>query len=302
VDSGLDTIPIGMIKTMLRIDPAHPPVWRSPTVLQFGAGPVAVIDDPHPWQQRVVRELERGIPDDAFVPLAEAFGAPSAAVAAQLLARIRPALEAPPRPRRRVTVHASPGVPAAQCDSVASGLAAAGADIDEVQPFDQLGAGDPGSAVVIVAHRLVAPALAASLMADDIAHIPVILTGSGATIGPFVAPGATACLWCVSAHHCDADPTWPVVAAQLLGRSVEADAAVTWEAGLVAGRLISEREGRPAHPRNRSVTLRAGSLHRSVQAHRPHAECRCRSLGGSGRAVAPVRLETRSARAFARPA
>ena len=55
---------------MLRLDPSHPPVWRSAGALQFGAEPVAVLDDPAPWQLRVIRELERGVPDGAFVSFA----------------------------------------------------------------------------------------------------------------------------------------------------------------------------------------------------------------------------------------
>ena len=61
---------------MLRLDPAHPPLWRSDTVLQFGADAVAFVHDPEPWQQRLLHELARGIPEDALEPVAEAFGAP----------------------------------------------------------------------------------------------------------------------------------------------------------------------------------------------------------------------------------
>lgn len=288
---------------MLRLDPSHPPVWRSPTALQFGSDPVAILDDPQPWQLRVLQELDRGIPDGAFVPFAQALGAPTADDAARLLARLRRALAGDEPEPRRLTLHAAEGVPAAHTDAVGAGLAASGYEVHTLHPFDRLGTLDPGStALVLVAHRVVPPGAVATLMSEDVPHIPVVLTGSGAEIGPVVAPGVTACLSCVAAHRRDDDPAWPAVAAQLIGRPVDAGRAVTWEAGMVAGRLIEERARNPAQPRNRSVILRAGSLHRNVRVHRPHAECRCRSLAESGTAVAPVPLGTTSATAFAQPA
>lgn len=288
---------------MLRLDPSHPPVWRSPTVLQFGADPVAVLEDPQPWQLRVLRELERGIPDGAFVPFAQALGAPSADAAARLLARLRRALAADHPQQRRLTLQAVHDLPDAHTEAVAMGLVAAGYDVHTLHPFDRLGTLDPGSVgLVLVAHRVMPPGTVASLMAEDVPHVPIVLTGSGAEIGPVVAPGVTACLSCVAAHRRDDDPAWPAIAAQLIGRPVDADGAITWEAGIVAGRLIEERARNPSQPRNRSVTLRAGSLHRNVRVHRPHAECRCRSLAESGRAIGRVRLETTSTTAFARPA
>jgi hypothetical protein len=288
---------------MLRLDPAFPPVWRTDTALQFGSEPVAILEDPQPWQQRVLRELERGVPDGAFVPFAQALGAPDAAAATRFLARIRRALTTDTAAARRVVLHCASDVPEHHRDAVGTGLAAAGFDVDTAHRFDPVGSADPdAAAVVFVVHRLVAPGAAAGLMGADIPHVPVALTGSGAEIGPFVEPGRTACLACIAARRRDDDPSWPAVAAQLLGRAVDSEPAVLWEAGIVAGRLIAERARNPSATRTRSVGLRAGSLHRNVRSHRPHAECRCRSLAGTATAAAPVRLETTSVTAFARPA
>ena len=128
-----------------------------------------------------------------------------------------------------------------------------------------------------------------------------MFTGSGAEIGPFVLPGRTPCLACLAAHRRDADPAWPHLAAQLLGRSAPAASrAIVMEASFVTARLISEAERQS--PRCHSLTLRADSLHRSMHAHRPHAECRCRSLAGIATAAAPVFLATTTSTALARPA
>ncbi len=288
---------------MLRLNPAYPTVWRTDTILQFGSEPVAIVHDPEPWQLRVLRELEQGIPDGAFAGFAGAAGAPDGAAAARFLARIRRALTTNASARRRVTLHAGDDVPAHQRDALASALVAAGYDGDTAHPYDAVGTIAPGTeAVVFVVHRIVAPGAAAALMSADVAHLPVALTGSGAEVGPLVEPGRTACLACVAADRRDADPSWPAVAAQLLGRPVEAEPAVLWEAGIVAGRLIAERGRNRSALRTRSVSLNAGSLQRTVRSHRPHAECRCRSLSGTATAAAPVRLVPTSATAFARPA
>lgn len=288
---------------LLRLDPAHPPVWRSETVMQFGLEPVAVLDDPAPWQLRVVRELQRGIPDAAFRSFAEAMGAPHGAAAERLRERLHRALMNEAPPRARAWLYAATETPEATRDAVTAGLDAAGYDVRTAHRFDAIEDAEPEAAfLVILAAGVVPPAAVAALMADDRPHIPVILTGRDAEIGPVVRPGATACLACVAAERRDRDPSWPVVAAQLIGHTPVTDPAVAWDAGVVAGRLLSEIASHPARGTTRSMRLRAGSLHRSVRTHRPHADCRCRSLAGIATAADPVSLVTRSATAYARPA
>lgn len=288
---------------MLRLDPAHPPLWRSATTLQFGADPVAVIEDPEPWQQRLIRELEDGIPDAALDPIAIALGAPEGAAGA-FIRRISRALSSPPARAMRITLQTPDGFPRDRIDLVVDSLAAAGAEVAEATwfgaPHEQVTSGDP---VVVLAHHVAEPRRVAALMAGDVPHVPLILTGSGAEIGPFVRPGLTPCLACVSAHRRDADPAWPHVAAQLLGRPAPAvSRGMVVEAALVTARLISEAERNRGRPRCHSLILRADSLHRSMRAHRPHAECRCRSLAGIATAAVPAFPATTRATALARPA
>lgn len=288
---------------MLRIDPAHPPLWRTATTLQFGADPVVVLDDPPAWQQRLVRELERGIPDEAAVPFAVALGASAQAARAFVagLGRVLTTAEPAPRP---VLLQSAGDVPRDHVDAVGAALAASGCRVEVAHPFDPPGgSGADAASVVIVAHQLVPPAFSAALMADDRPHLPVVLTAAGAEIGPYVRPGSTPCLSCLAAHRRERDPAWPAIAAQLIGRPIVAvDTSVVWEAGIVAGRMLSACESPPPGARSRSLTLHARSLRRTVQKHRPHEECRCRSLAGTATAAAPVPLEPRSPTVFARPA
>jgi hypothetical protein len=281
---------------MLRLDPAFPPLWRSATTLQFGADAVAIVDDPAPWQQRLVGELTRGIPDDALELVAAAFGAPDNA-ARDFVRRIHRALAAEPQSLAAVVVHVPTGFPAALADPVVGSLDSSGFEVT-VQPWCDA----PGEDVPRTA-PIVRPRRAALLMAGDVPHLPVVFTATGAEIGPYVRPGSTACLACIAAHRRDADPAWPLIVSQLIGRPLPSlDAALASEAGIVAARLLTEDGHRERRQSTQSLTLRAGSLHRTSRAHRPHAECRCRSLGGSETADGPAVLAPTTARAYARPA
>lgn len=290
---------------MLQLDPAHPPLWRTPSTLQFGVDPVAVVEDPEPWQLRLISELAIGIPATAVEPVACAFGAPDDA-AAPFLRVIARALS---RRRGSSTAHVTLQVPSDLgrnlVDALADALMASGQDVtiahwhgvpDEAVP-------DASSPVIVVAHQLVEPRRSAALLSRDIAHLPIVFTGDRVEVGPFVQPGRSACLSCVAAHRTDEDPAWPMLMAQLLGRpSAHVQPAWASEAGLVAARLLNDAALHPLRQANHSVTLLAHSLHRRVRSHRPHAACRCRSLAGIEKAGDLAVLPTTTARAYAVPA
>ena len=228
-----------------------------------------------------------------------ALGAPENAAEA-FVRRIARALCPPATPRPRIALQSPHGFPRERLDLVAESLGAAGVDVSPITwfgaPAERVEASAP---VVVLAHHVVEPRRAAALMSGDIPHVPLVFTASGAEIGPFVVPGRTACLACLAAHRCDADPAWPLLVAQLLGRPAPAASrAMVIEASFVTARLISEA----GRQRPRSLTLRADSLHRSMRAHRPHAECRCRSLAGIATAAAPAFLATTTSTELARPA
>jgi hypothetical protein len=262
---------------MLRLDPAFPPLWRSTSTLQFGVDAVAVVDDPAPWQLRLIRELEHGIPDAALDPVAVAFGAPDD-VAAEFVRGIGRALVGPGAPPLRVVLQAPYGFAPDHADAVAAVLESTGLKVTPATWFDAHRERMPrGAPVVLLAHHVIDLRRSAALMAQDVAHVPLVFTGPTVEIGPYVVPGETACLACVAAYRRDADPAWPVLAAQLIGRRApDVSAAFMSEAALVTARLISEAAQRPL--RCHSLTLREHSLHRAMRGHRPHADCRCRSL------------------------
>lgn len=277
---------------MLRLDPAHPPLWRSATCLQFGTADVARLDDPQPWEEQVVAALERGLTEPALVGLARSAGASADALDA-LLADLAPVVHRVP-PAVRVALDAD-GVPVHVADTVFDALQRAGADVvraGAMRATDRV--------VVVLATHLVAPHRTAGLVGHDIAHVPLVLDSGGATVGPYVEPGVTGCLACDALHARDADAAWPVVASQLLGRTCEVDLDLAVEAARVALHVVTARETVPS----RSVRLRRDSPLREWRRHAPHEACRCRSLEETS--TAPARLvparEPSSRTGFARPA
>ena len=292
----------GTIERMLRLDPAFPPLWRSVTTLQFGADAVAAIEEPSPWQLRLIRELEQGIPETALDPLAIALGAPEN-TAAEFVRGIARALTNAPV-EARVSLQSPDGFPRERLELVVESLAMTGVEVRTITWF---GAPDEGvdarDTVIVLAHHLVEPRRAAALMSADIAHVPLVFTGSGAEVGPVVLPGETPCLACIAAHRRDADPGWPQLAAQLIGRAAPPlSRATVMEAAFATAGLVSASARDRPHLRGHSLTLREGSLHRAMRAHRWHAECRCRSLEGSATAAVPAFRATMTSSELALPA
>lgn len=269
---------------MLRLDPAYPPVWRSPTVLQFGVDGVVRVDEPTPWQEKLVKALERGVPETALRWTAVSVGAP-ADDAAAFVERLAPVLEG--GHARTLTpqavVHLPDGFDRETADRLLAALAAAG-----VMPMVAEGptltrmAPEP---VVLVAQHVVEPRRARALMADDRVHLPVVFTGDRVTVGPLVRPGMTCCLACIDRERQEADPAWPWILAQLVERPpLPAQPALAAEAGLLAARALT------AEPSSIDWSVEAHAAHprRRWHAHRPRKDCGCRSLAESATAPAPA--------------
>lgn len=282
---------------MTRLSPDALPLWRADGRVQFGDPALAVSPFAAPWVDVVVGALVVGTTPRAVRGLARVHGAPEGA-ADELLAAIAPAL----RQRRRrlaLAVQSADDLPPRAARAVLAALPArtpvvpwAGADTDRVAA---------GTAVIVLAAHRVDPRRTAMLVRDDIAHLPLVFDGRRARIGPVVHPGRTACLTCLDAERRRADPHWPVIAAQLLGRRLaDVDVALAAEAGRAARFLLEA----PVTPTTRSLSVSGDSFPRVWELHRPSADCHCRSPGGSATATAPSVPDRApsSPTAFARPA
>ncbi|NYF17298.1 hypothetical protein HDC37_002126 [Microbacterium sp. AK009] len=263
---------------MLRLDPAFPPLWRSPWAVQFGLDSVATLTAPDTWQERLIHELGTGLPAAALPLVAASLGAPAGG-AEDLLAAISPALERPrpPTPTRAV-IQVADDVAPAVVETLEAALACCGVALERSDWPGEMPS-DRALPVVALAAHLVHPARAAALMASDVTHLPVILAGSRVRVGPLIVPGITACLSCLALTSTDADGGWPLLAAQLCGRPiVEVAPTLLVEAAAWAVRLLSG-EGTTT-PTSTELVLSAAPAPRFLP-HLPHVRCGCRSPAGT---------------------
>lgn len=274
---------------MLRLSPSHPPLWRTTTSLQLGAEDAVRIDDVSVWQERLLDALHGGIPAAMVVPLARTLGAPQAD-AERFAQRIGGALVPDPPAPLAVRAELPGGLSRPEADALAHGWRAGSLTV-HASPWPEA-AGRQEGPVVLVADQLTEPRRAAALMRADVTHLPIVLAGDRVVVGPLVVPGRTACLSCLHAHRTDADPGWPVIAAQLIGRTrTPTDTGLVLEAAVLAARILHGRAGAVtgAHDRaegaSLSVTLSLADARRVWRVHHPHPGCPCRSPAGIGTAV-----------------
>jgi bacteriocin biosynthesis cyclodehydratase domain-containing protein len=290
----------------LRLDPRLPLVWRTPDSLQLGVDrPPVVLTAVSRLDERLLAALVQGVSRGGLDMIAASEGATPAHVA-QLLDLVQPAL-LPPRdtgstagsgslgddaPARRTgPVVVAGGGPTA--DRVADALARAGHDVRMRDGGDA----DPRAALaVVVAHFAIAPAVYGRWAREDVPHLPVVLGDRHAVVGPLVEPGRTACCYCLDLHRRDADPAWPAIAAQLLGRDSGSEAGVVPAevaalAARPAHRLLTTGEN-PLAAHQAVLDMRTGRVSR--RASLPHPRCGCRALPGTATAPAAPSAAVRS--------
>jgi hypothetical protein len=260
---------------VLRLDPSLPLLWRSPTSAQIGSDePVVVLEDVSEGEDRLLATLAAGISDTGYAMLARSLGV-DAARADALLAAVTPALVGESTP---VGAGAAVLGDSALARGVAGLLAAHGA----------LRSADEAAVVVLVADWVVAPADHTRWLNRDIPHLPVVVGERSIVVGPFVEPGAGPCLYCVHLARVDADPAWPAVATQLLGRAApETGSLAVAEAAVFATRRVLERLDGGGDAATSWRLEAAGGV--SSRAWARHPDCRCAAPEGSDWAADPDR-------------
>jgi hypothetical protein len=264
---------------VLRLDPAHLPLWRDADTLQIGRDAVVVVTDPAPWQERLLFELARGFPESGLDVWADLHRVHTREVRrflddlGAIVLRTDP--DAPsPRVLSRVALESPAGEAgtAGLVETVRQALRA-----DDRVTSDTVSGTDPGraDAVVLFARHIVDPRRAAVHLRADRPHLPVIASARTVRVGPLVIPGETACTTCLDLAERDRDDAWPRIATQLL---VAPSPPVPVElmhrtAAAVLRALSAPRSGS-------SVLMRAGHAMPTVQDHRPHASCGCRAPQG----------------------
>lgn len=269
---------------MPRLDPARPAVWRDGRTIGFGAEAEPTLTDPEPWQEDLLLRLRTGVSATALARWARDRGLDEAPVA-RMLQVLAPVCEAPTVRPPVVRLESADGMDAAAAEEVRRMLA------------NRFPAGPERRAVtVVLAPFEVDPRITARLMRADHPHLPVVLRPAGAEVGPIVVPGRGCCMRCLAAYRTDADPAWPLVAAQLLtAPSPPADPVVVAEAGIAAVRMLSGELGPDV-----VVTVRSAGPPRVGAAPSPHPACAC--LTPAGNATVLRAGPTTTTRGFAVPA
>jgi bacteriocin biosynthesis cyclodehydratase domain-containing protein len=268
---------------LLRLDPSIPRVWRSPSSLQFGIQSTRVVlTELTLAQERLIQALESGISREGLVMLGARDGVRAKDVDV-MLARLTPVLETQPAATEQSHVIVVGRGPTAE--SVTQVLRGSGVRVTLVASADA-GMPDHVDVAVAIGHFVLDPRLHGLWLRRDIPHLPVVFGDTHVRMGPFVEPGASACLHCIELHAVDADPAWPAIASQLLGRraSTETPLLAIETAGRVARAVIDRLDG--ASSITNSIRLSASTGRLSRETVLPHPECGCLVLQGNGSARA----------------
>jgi len=82
-----------------------------------------------------------------------------------------------------------------------------------------------GGLVVLTDAMVPDPALVATLMRHGTPHLVVRMRDDVGIVGPMVLPGLSSCLACADRYRLELDAEWPLIAAQLVGRTGSGSAA-----------------------------------------------------------------------------
>jgi bacteriocin biosynthesis cyclodehydratase domain-containing protein len=268
-----------------RLDPDRPILWRTPHSLQVGVDDAVVLDSVRTDTEQVVAALRAGFPALVERRLPEAFDIPAAEFE-RVLSTLDPviahdAATSGPTVAQRVLV-----------DGVSPSAELLRRLLVEQEAVDLLpaetGSSEPGTqpgqvdVAVLFADFVVPPSRYTRWLRDDVPHLPVVFSDRSVRIGPFVTPGGGPCLHCVELHRADADPAWPAVASQLLGRRSPLDTLLLRSevATRVARLLLRRLEASQPVLANTQLVIDAASGGVRRRVVREHSRCACRALPG----------------------
>ena len=258
---------------VLRLNPRHPLVWRSPTSLQFGVDdPRVVMADVTNAAERMIAALGPGISRSGIGMVARSAGA-SAEELDRLLARLAPVL---------LDEHESPSPPTVAmtgtgrtADLLAEALRSAGVALAVTEPGDVPTVG-PIDLAVLVSHFVVEPEAHGVWLRRDIPHLPIVLSDTSVRIGPMIEPGIGPCLYCIERQRTERDAAWPAIESQLWGRRSPTDRGlVAIEAAALAARLVQSRLTDGRQPDAEAIRLDAETGVRTSRVWRHHPDCAC---------------------------
>jgi hypothetical protein len=177
-----------------------------------------------------------------------------------------------------------------------SGLATRSSPVTPIRQLAGPQPTDPPHLIVLVGHQ--SPAETAELSRVRLPHLGVYADEAIGVVGPLVRPGITACLRCIDLAKTERDPAWPLILAQLAGRSAEplacdAVLATTVAAQAAAQALAFADQAPLAHATaNGTLELVCPTWQWRRRSWLPHPACCCGSSDND-------RRDTRSCRQLA---
>lgn len=251
----------------LKLDPRHPMLWRTPSSLQFGVDPALIrLEEVSETEERLLAALAVGVSRPGLTMLARGNGT----AVDRLLDALAPVMLEPLADRIDLVAISGTGP---IVDALANALEAAGVHLEQAAD----GSGARPDLAILVNGFVTPPALHGLWLRRDVPHLPLVASDGGVTIGPVVEPGSGPCLLCLELHRRDADPAWPAIATQLLGRTPHIPSPLVLEAAATACRIATARfAGGPG--RAVSVRIDAETGRRDYLDWLPHPDCGCRGI------------------------
>ena len=258
-----------------RLDSKFPLVWRTPFSVQLGVDPaVVVIEDVTESQEKMLAALTVGITGAGLRLVAHG----NEAKRDELLELVAPVLEraSEVRPTREVTICGTGEF----VDTLARALGSDAVRVTIVCDHHDLPDSRPDLAIIVAAH-VIPPAFHGVWLRRDVPHLPVVFSESASVVGPVVEPGSGPCLLCLELHRRDADPSWPAIATQLLGRSGAAESpALLLESAAEVCRIFAAQGSGSTNSSvtAKSVRIEGASGARTWTEWAAHPGCGCRSI------------------------
>ncbi len=122
---------------------------------------------------------------------------------------------------------------------------------------------------------------------DGLPHLLINVDEAGATVGPLVVPGITACGRCLALERTAQDPAWPALLDQLSARPPRPAPEIIADVVAVAARLVM-RALRHGDPSNEAWRIDLGKTPRP-EVFRARPDCGC---GAATPARTPASLKS----------
>ena len=114
-------------------------------------------------------------------------------------------------------------------------------------------------------------------MSSDIPHLVATMAGQSALVTSVIQPGVTGCLRCLHLHNSDHDDTWPLINAQLIGRTAPdlSPIGLVLQTAMLIVEHVSRWVDEGTTNDNQAVCFSWPNQRTGVMVNTPHPDCGC---------------------------